>query len=759
MDIISTLTTEFGLHPWQVENTVSLIDEGNTIPFIARYRKEAHGSLDDQVLRELNDRLTYLRNLEKRKEEVLASIEEQDKLTDELRAKIEAAMVLAEVEDLYRPYKQKRRTRAMMAKEKGLEPLAMYLWERKLSEASLEEAAAPYVDEEKDVATVEDALAGASDIIAELISDDADVRKVLKEAFVESGVISSKAAKDEDSVYAQYYEFSEAVSKVADHRILALNRGEKEGFLKVSVDLDKEAALGLIDRTMIHSDKKIKKKNRGVNKKKKAGAEAAPAVAAESASPWNEEGCAAALQFVLAAAEDAYDRLIYPSVEREIRSTLKERADENAIKVFAQNLRPLLMAPPVKNKVVLALDPGYRMGCKTAVVDGTGKVLDTTVIYVTHGDRQYAQAKDTVKKLLKKDNVDVISIGNGTASKETEIFAAETIGEFKRETGRSVSYMVVSEAGASVYSASKLAAEEFPDYDVNIRSAISIGRRLQDPLAELVKIDPKAIGVGQYQHDMPQKELTAALDGVVEDCVNAVGADLNTASPALLSHIAGINGTIAKNIVAYREENGEFTGRAQLKKVPKLGPKAFEQCAGFLRVAESRNILDNTGVHPESYDAAKGLLEKCGYSTADVKAGKLDELHNRAARLGYEALSADLGVGVPTLKDIEKELLKPGRDPRDELPPPMLRSDVLDIKDLQEGMELQGTVRNVIDFGAFVDIGVHQDGLVHISQISNKYIKHPSEVLSVGDVVTVRILSVDLKKERISLTMKGIKQK
>ncbi|MBO7690562.1 MAG: RNA-binding transcriptional accessory protein, partial [Clostridia bacterium] len=611
----------------------------------------------------------------------------------------------------------------------------------------------------KDVATVEDALAGASDIIAELISDDADVRKVLKEAFVESGVISSKAAKDEDSVYAQYYEFSEAVSKVADHRILALNRGEKEGFLKVSVDLDKEAALGLIDRTMIHSDKKIKKKNRGVNKKKKAGAEAAPAVAAESASPWNEEGCAAALQFVLAAVEDAYDRLIYPSVEREIRSTLKERADENAIKVFAQNLRPLLMAPPVKNKVVLALDPGYRMGCKTAVVDGTGKVLDTTVIYVTHGDRQYAQAKDTVKKLLKKDNVDVISIGNGTASKETEIFAAETIGEFKRETGRSVSYMVVSEAGASVYSASKLAAEEFPDYDVNIRSAISIGRRLQDPLAELVKIDPKAIGVGQYQHDMPQKELTAALDGVVEDCVNAVGADLNTASPALLSHIAGINGTIAKNIVAYREENGEFTGRAQLKKVPKLGPKAFEQCAGFLRVAESRNILDNTGVHPESYDAAKGLLEKCGYSTADVKAGKLDELHNRAARLGYEALSADLGVGVPTLKDIEKELLKPGRDPRDELPPPMLRSDVLDIKDLQEGMELQGTVRNVIDFGAFVDIGVHQDGLVHISQISNKYIKHPSEVLSVGDVVTVRILSVDLKKERISLTMKGIKQK
>ena len=725
MDIISTLTNEFGLHAWQVENTVKLIDEGNTIPFIARYRKEAHGSLDDQVLRDLSDRLTYLRNLDKRKEEVLGSIEEQGKLTEELQEKIGAAMVLAEVEDLYRPYKQKRRTRAMMAKEKGLEPLAMYLWERNLSEAALEDAAAPYVDAEKGVETAEDALAGASDILAELISDDADVRKALKEAFWERGVISSTAAKDEDSVYAQYYDFSEAVSKVADHRILALNRGEKEGFLKVSVDLEKEDALRLIDKTMIRSKK---------------------------------GGHAEALAFVLAAAEDAYDRLIYPSVEREIRSMLKERADENAIKVFAQNLRPLLMAPPVKNKVVLALDPGYRMGCKTAVVDGTGKVLDTTVIYVTHGDRQYAQAKAVVKNLLKKDNVDVISIGNGTASKETEIFAAETIGEFKRETGRSVSYMVVSEAGASVYSASKLAAEEFPQYDVNIRSAISIGRRLQDPLAELVKIDPKAIGVGQYQHDMPQKELAAALDGVVEDCVNAVGADLNTASPALLSHIAGINATIAKNIVAYREENGEFTGRAQLKKVPKLGPKAYEQCAGFLRVAESKNILDNTGVHPESYEAAKGLLEKCGYALADVKAGGLSELHARAGRLGYEALAKELDVGVPTLKDIEKELLKPGRDPRDELPPPMLRSDVLDIKDLTEGMELQGTVRNVIDFGAFVDIGVHQDGLVHISQLSNKFVKHPSDVVSVGDVVTVRVLSVDLSKKRISLTMKGVKQ-
>ena len=756
MDIIATLTEEFSLKPWQVENTVNLIDEGNTIPFIARYRKEAHGSLDDQVLRELNDRLTYLRNLEKRREEILGSIDEQGKLTDELKAKIDAATVLAELEDLYRPYKQKRRTRAMMAKEKGLEPLAEYLFSRKLTEATIEEAAAPYVDAEKGVETVEDALQGASDIIAEQISDDADVRKNLKNAFLERGIVSSKAAKEEDSVYAQYYDFSEGVSKIADHRVLALNRGEKEGFLKVSVDLEEEDALRIIDRTLIHSDKKVKKKNRGVNKKKKAGAAETPK--ADATPGYNEAGVEAALQFVLAAAEDAYSRLIYPSVEREIRTGLKERADENAIKVFAQNLRPLLMAAPVKNKVVLALDPGYRMGCKTAVVDGTGKVLDTTVIYVTHGDRKYAEAKATVKTLLKKDNVDVISIGNGTASKETEIFAAETIGEYKQETGKNVSYMVVSEAGASVYSASKLAAEEFPQYDVNIRSAISIGRRLQDPLAELVKIDPKAIGVGQYQHDMPQKELTAALDGVVEDCVNSVGADLNTASPSLLSHIAGINATIAKNIVAYREENGEFTGRAQLKKVPKLGPKAYEQCAGFLRVAESRNILDNTGVHPESYDAAKGLLEKCGYTTADVKAGKLQELHNRANRLGYENLSNELDVGVPTLRDIEKELLKPGRDPRDELPPPMLRSDVLDIKDLKEDMELTGTVRNVIDFGAFVDIGVHQDGLVHISQITNKYIKHPSEVLSVGDVVNVKILGVDVQKGRISLTMKGVKQ-
>lgn len=768
MDILNTLTTEFGLRPWQVENTVKLIDEGNTIPFIARYRKEAHGSLDDQVLRELNERLTYLRSLDKRRGEILASIEEQGKLTEELKAKIDAATVLAELEDLYRPYKQKRRTRAMMAKEKGLEPLAMYLWERKITEATLEEAAAPYVDLAKGVETVEDAVKGASDILAEFISDNADVRKALKEGFLERGIISSKASKEEDSVYAQYYDFAEAVSKVANHRILALNRGEKEGFLKVSVDMEKEDALRIIDRTLIHSEKALRKKNRGVNKKKRAGAANTIGNAANSTGTaantaaqtpaFSEEGSAAALQFVLTAAEDAYDRLIYPSVEREIRSMLKDRADEDAIKVFAQNLRPLLMAPPVKNKVVLALDPGYRMGCKTAVVDGTGKVLDTTVIYVTHGDAQYARAKDTVKKLMKKDHVEVISIGNGTASKETEIFAAETIGEFKRETGREVSYMVVSEAGASVYSASKLAAEEFPEYDVNIRSAISIGRRLQDPLAELVKIDPKAIGVGQYQHDMPQKELTAALDGVVEDCVNSVGADLNTASPALLSHIAGINGTIAKNIVSYREENGEFTGRAQLKKVPKLGPKAYEQCAGFLRVAESRNILDNTGVHPESYAAAKGLLEKCGYTTQDVKAGTLGELHNRAAKQGYETLAKELNVGVPTLKDIEKELLKPGRDPRDELPPPMLRSDVLDIKDLKEGMELKGTVRNVIDFGAFVDIGVHQDGLVHISQISNKFIKHPSEVLSVGDVVTVRILSVDLKKERIGLTMKGVKQ-
>lgn len=721
MDIIQKITEEFSLQRWQVENTVTLIDEGNTIPFIARYRKEAHGTLDDQVLREMNDRLEYLRNLDKRREEIVKSITEQDKMTDELQGAILAAETLAALEDLYRPYKQKRRTRATMAKEKGLEPLATLIWERKVT-GSLEDVAAEYVNPEKEVLTVEDALHGASDIIAEQISDDADLRGRLRNLFVKWATLDAKAAKEEDSVYAQYYDFSQKVDGMAGHRVLAVDRGEKEGFLKVSVSFDKEKAMTCIDRTLVHS------KGTEVD------------------------------NFITAAGEDAYDRLIYPSVEREIRSMLTEEACTNAIKVFAQNLRPLLMAPPVKNKVVLALDPGYRMGCKVAVVDGTGAVLDTTVIYVTQGDYKYAQAKEVIQKLILKHKVNVLSIGNGTASKETELFAVEVIGEVKRTAGMDVSYMVVSEAGASVYSASKLAAEEFPQFDVNLRSAVSIGRRLQDPLAELVKIDPKAIGVGQYQHDMPQKQLAAALDGVVEDCVNSVGADLNTASPSLLSHIAGINGTIAKNIVAYREENGVFTGRAQLKKVPKLGPKAYEQCAGFLRVAESKNVLDNTGVHPESYDIAKNLLTLCGYELADVKKGNLSELHQRIEQYGYKELATRLETGEPTLRDIEKELLKPGRDPRDELPPPLLRSDVMDMKDLKPDMELKGTVRNVVDFGAFVDIGVHEDGLVHISQISNKFIKHPSEVLSVGDIVTVKVLEVDQKKGRIGLTMKGVKQ-
>ena len=723
MDIIKTLTDELSLQPWQVEHTVELLDEGNTIPFIARYRKEAHGSLDDQTIRNLSERLTYLRNLDKRREEISASITEQEKMTPELQTAIDNAKTLAELEDLYRPYKPKRRTRASMAREKGLEPLAIAIFERKTEGKPLAELAEAYVDEEKGVASADEALQGASDIIAEQISDDAEVRKRLKNLMLKTGTVSSKAATDEDSVYSQYYEYEESVSRIANHRILALNRGEKEGFLKVAVGFDRDKALDVMDRVLIHSN----------------GSEAA--------------------RFAEAAAEDAYDRLIFPSVEREIRSTLTERADEDAIKVFAQNLRPLLMAPPVKGKVVLALDPGYRNGCKCASVDSTGKVLSTAVIYVTMGDRRYAEAKQTVKSIVAKDKVDVLSIGNGTASKETEIFAAETIGEIKRETGRSVAYMVVSEAGASVYSASKLAAEEFPQFDVNIRSAVSIARRLQDPLAELVKIDPKAIGVGQYQHDMPQKELTEALDGVVEDCVNAVGADLNTASPSLLSHIAGINATVAKNIVAYREENGAFTSRTQLKKVPKLGDKAYEQCAGFLRVPGAKNVLDNTGVHPESYAAAKDLLTLCGYTLEDVKGNSLTELHGRIGQYGYSELAKRLGIGVPTLKDIEDDLTRPGRDPRDDLPKPMLRTDVMDLSDLQPGMELKGTVRNVIDFGAFVDIGVHQDGLVHISQIADRYVKHPSEVLSVGDIVNVKVLDVDVKKKRISLSMKGVKQK
>ncbi len=716
MDIIASITDQFKLQRWQVENTVKLIDEGNTIPFIARYRKEAHGTLDDQTLREISERLQYLRNLDKRREEISNSITEQEKMTPELADAISAAATLAELEDLYRPYKPKRKTRASVAKEKGLEPLAKKIYEQKSGTAP-EELAPEYINEEKGVLGVEDALKGASDIIAEDISDNADIRRRLRNLFSVLGIMTSKAKTEEDSVYANYYDFSEKVEKLAGHKILAIDRGEKEGFLKVSVTLDRPKALSIIEKVTVNGN-----------------------------GPCTE--------FVRAAGEDAYDRLIYPSVENETRSALTERAATAAIKVFAQNLRPLLMAPPVKNKTCIGLDPGYRTGCKVACVDGTGRVLDTGVIYVTHGDAQREKAKTFIKQLISKHDVDIISIGNGTASKETEIFAAELI----KEIPQKVSYMVVSEAGASVYSASKLAAEEFPQFDVSLRSAVSIARRLQDPLAELVKIEPKAIGVGQYQHDMPKKELESTLDGVVEDCVNSVGADLNTASPSLLSHIAGINGTIAKNIVVYREENGAFTSRTALKKVPKLGPKAFEQCAGFLRVAESKNILDNTGVHPESYDAAKTLLTLCGYELKDVKNGTIDELHSRIEKLGYSDLAKRLSVGEPTLHDIENELLKPGRDPRDELPPPLLRSDVMEMKDLKPGMELKGTVRNVIDFGAFVDIGVHQDGLVHISQITDKYIKHPSEFLSVGDVVTVRVLDVDMNKKRIGLTMKGIGQ-
>lgn len=716
MDIIASITDQFKLQRWQVENTVKLIDEGNTIPFIARYRKEAHGTLDDQTLREISERLQYLRNLDKRREEISNSITEQEKMTPELAEAISAVATLAELEDLYRPYKPKRKTRASVAKEKGLEPLAKKIYEQKSGTAP-EELAPEYVNEEKGVRGIEDALKGASDIIAEDISDNADIRRRLRNLFSVLGIMTSKAKTEEDSVYANYYDFSEKVEKLAGHKILAIDRGEKEGFLKVSVTLDRSKALSIIEKVTVNGN-----------------------------GPCTE--------FVRAAGEDAYDRLIYPSVENETRSALTERAATAAIKVFAQNLRPLLMAPPVKNKTCIGLDPGYRTGCKVACVDGTGRVLDTGVIYVTHGDAQREKAKTFIKQLISKHDVDIISIGNGTASKETEIFAAELI----KEIPQKVSYMVVSEAGASVYSASKLAAEEFPQFDVSLRSAVSIARRLQDPLAELVKIEPKAIGVGQYQHDMPKKELESALDGVVEDCVNSVGADLNTASPSLLSHIAGINGTIAKNIVVYREENGAFTSRTALKKVPKLGPKAFEQCAGFLRVAESKNILDNTGVHPESYDAAKTLLTLCGYDLKDVKNGTIDELHSRIEKLGYSDIAKRLSVGEPTLHDIENELLKPGRDPRDELPLPLLRSDVMEMKDLKPGMELKGTVRNVIDFGAFVDIGVHQDGLVHISQITDKYIKHPSEILSVGDVVTVRVLDVDMNKKRIGLTMKGIGQ-
>ena len=714
--ISQILARELGREQNHIDNVIKLIDEGNTIPFIARYRKELHGAMDDTTLRTLAERLEYLRGLQERRDTVKKSIEEQGKLTDELSAAIDEAATLAALEDIYRPYKPKRRTRATVAKEKGLEPLALALFAQGSGLPEPEELAKEYIAPEKGVETVEDALAGASDIIAEMISDNADIRSRLRDLISAKAVLKSEAATDEDSVYRLYYDFSQSIGKLQGHQILAINRGEKEDKLKVSLGLDRELALQNVRRAVI-----------------KPGSRA--------------------MAFVRAAADDAYDRLIWPSMERETRAALTDTACEGAIKMFALNLRPLLMQPPVKGKVTMGLDPGYRNGCKVAVVDGTGKVLDTAVVYPTFSAGKKAEAIRILSGLVRKHNVEHIAIGNGTASRETEQMAVEMISQL----GGGLSYAIVNEAGASVYSASKLAAEEFPDYDVNLRSAVSIARRLQDPLAELVKIDPMAIGVGQYQHDMPQARLEETLTGVVEDCVNAVGVDINTASPSLLQRVSGLTKTTAKNIVAYREENGIFTSRKAINKVPKLGPKAFQQCAGFLRVPESKQVLDNTAVHPESYDAASKLLEICGYTMADVKVGKLSDLKQRLDNYGVARAAEACGVGEPTLRDIAAELLKPGRDPRDELPPVLLRQDVLEIKDLKPGMVLTGTVRNVIDFGVFVDIGVHQDGLVHISQISDKFIRHPSEAVAVGDIVKVVVLDVDEKKHRISLSMKQAK--
>lgn len=718
MEINKILAEEFKLRQEQIDNTVSLIDDDKTIPFIARYRKEMTGSLDDQILREIFDRLTYLRNLEKRKAEVVSSITEQDKMTDEIAAAIEKAVTLVEVEDIYRPFKPKRKTRASIAREKGLEPLAELIISQDES-INPDAEAERFISNEKGIETSEKAIAGAMDIIAENVSDNAALRKYLRNLFSQIGRIVSKASdEDAETVYENYYDFSEAVSKVAGHRILAMDRGEKEGALKVSVEVPEGAG----ERACI-SKFKI-----------------------------NDSKCG---KLVEASCIDSYKRLIYPSIEREIRSELSEKAQEGAIKVFSSNLRQLLMQPPIKGHCTLGLDPAYRTGCKIAVVDQTGKVLDTTVIYPTPPQNKTQEAKRILSKLIEKHNVTTISIGNGTASRESEAFVAELI----KEIPQKVSYMVVSEAGASVYSASKLAAQEFPEYDVSLRSAVSIARRLQDPLAELVKIDPKAVGVGQYQHDMPKARMDEALSGVVEDCVNSVGVDLNTASHSLLSYISGINATVAKNIVSYREENGEFKDRKQLLKVPKLGAKAFEQCAGFLRVQGGKNPLDNTSVHPESYNAAKLLLEKCGLSVNDIDGSigrkSLRGIEDTILKIGSQKIADEIGVGVPTMTDIVKELQKPGRDPRDELPPPIMRSgDIMELKDLKPGMELVGTVRNVIDFGAFVDIGVHEDGLVHISQICDRYIKHPLEAVKVGDIVKVWVLNVDQKKKRIALTMK-----
>ena len=709
------LAEEFKIKEEYAANLIALLDEGNTIPFIARYRKEMHGTLDDQTIRAISERLEYLRNLDKRREEVYHLIEELGQMTEEIDRALQQAKMLTEIEDIYRPYKPKRKTRASVAKEKGLDGLAQTILAQQ-SSVDPQKEALRYISEEKGVMTSEEAVQGAMDIIAESVSDNAEIRKRLKNIIRLNAQLRTKAADEtQESVYTAYYDHSEPVKTIVGHRVLAIDRGEREGFLKVAVDIDAAKCLTMIDRLMLTANN-------------------------------------ACSELVKAACEDAYSRLLFPSVEREIRSELTEAADEQAIKLFAMNLRQLLMQPPVKGHTVIGLDPGYRTGCKLAVVDATGRVLDTAVIYPTHGAAQIARSKQTLKHMIQQHHAEIIAIGNGTASKETELFTAECIGEVPEK----VSYMVVSEAGASVYSASKLAAAEMPDLDLTLRSAVSIARRLQDPLAELVKIEPKAIGVGQYQHDMPQKQLSEALDGVVEDCVNTVGADLNTASPALLSRVAGVSAAVSKNIVAYREENGAFTSRSELKKVAKLGPKTFEQCAGFLRVPESADPLDHTGVHPESYAAAQKLLQLCGHTTDDIVNGGLADLRQKVEDIGQETAAAAIGTGVPTLLDIVSELTKPGRDPRDELPPPLLRTDVLDMKDLKPGMVLKGTVRNVIDFGAFVDIGVHQDGLVHVSQISDRRVRHPADVLSVGDIVTVSVLSVDTAKKRISLTMKGI---
>lgn len=710
MNIIETLANEFGVKIHQIENTVKLLDDGNTIPFIARYRKEATGSLDDQILRSISDRLDYLRSLEEQKEKVTASITEQGAMTAQLAAAIDSAKTLTELDDIYRPYRPKRKTRASVAKAKGLEPLAKDILKQSDTFDPLS-SAAQYLNDE--VSTAEEAVSGARDILAEIISDDANVRRQLRYMLRAHGAVTVKAAAEDPGVYENYADYKEAVSKIANHRILAVNRGEKENILKVSIELDKAIGMSVLTGLYVN-------------------------------------GANASADLVREAAEDSYSRLVYPAVEREIRNDLTARASADAIKVFAANTAQLLMQPPVRGKVTIGLDPGYRTGCKVAVVDETGKVLDTAVIYCAPPHSKIEEAKKTIKDLVKRYGVQMFAIGNGTASHETEVFAADVI----RELDCGITYMVVSEAGASVYSASKLAAQEFPQYDVSLRSAVSIARRLQDPLAELVKIDPKSIGVGQYQHDMPQKELNHALDAVVEDCVNSVGVDLNTASPSLLQRVSGVSASVAENIVRYREENGAFTSRTELLNVPKLGPKAYEQCAGFLRIPGGRNVLDNTAVHPESYGTAENLLKICGVSKSDVANGKVAALTNTVKSRGIKTLAAELGTGEPTLADIVSEISKPGRDPREALPAPMLRTDVMGMEDLKPGMELKGTVRNVIDFGAFVDIGVHQDGLVHISQISDKFIRHPSEVLKVGQIVTVWVLSVDTAKKRISLTMK-----